>query len=99
MDETTSSDDAEHSKPDPDIIEAALARAKAAPGDAVMIGDTPYDMEAARRAGVAIIAFRCGGWTDKDLLGAVAIYDGPWDLLRKLEPSVLGAGNPRHATR
>ena len=85
FDGATSSDDAEESKPDPDIVEAALKRAKAAPQDAVMIGDTPYDLEAARRCGVPLIAFRCGGWGDEDLAGAVAIYDGPWDLLAAVE--------------
>ena len=89
MDAITSSDDAASSKPDPDIIQAALKRAKASPGDAVMIGDTPYDVEASRRAGVAIIAFRCGGWSDDDLTGALAIYDGPWHLLATLEDSPL----------
>jgi HAD superfamily hydrolase (TIGR01509 family) len=89
MDETTSSDDAEASKPDPDIIHAALDRAGAQAGDAMMIGDTPYDIDAARRAGVAVIAFRCGGWADADLEGAVAIYDGPWDLLAQLDDSPL----------
>jgi phosphoglycolate phosphatase-like HAD superfamily hydrolase len=57
-----------------------------------MIGDTPYDVEAAGRAEVAIIAFRCGGWTDEDLKGAIAIYDGPWDLLERLDESPLGGG-------
>jgi HAD superfamily hydrolase (TIGR01509 family) len=89
MDAETSSDDAEESKPDPDIIEAALRRAGAAAGDAIMIGDTPYDIEAAERSGVAVIAFRCGGWTDPDLRGAAAIYDGPWDLLARLDESPL----------
>lgn len=89
MDDTTSSDDAEHSKPDPDIIHAALQRAKAAPTEAVMIGDTPYDIEAAQRAGVAVIAFRCGGWDADDLKGAIAVYDGPSDLLRNLAQSPL----------
>jgi phosphoglycolate phosphatase-like HAD superfamily hydrolase len=83
MDAATSSDDAEESKPAPDIIEAALKRAKAAPSEAIMIGDTPYDVEAARRAGVAIIAFRSGGWSDADLAGAIAIYDGPWQLFEQ----------------
>jgi HAD superfamily hydrolase (TIGR01509 family) len=83
----TSSDDAEESKPDPDIIEAALKQAHAAPGEAVMVGDTPYDVEAATRAGVATIAFRCGGWRDEELTGAIAIYDGPWDLLARLDES------------
>jgi HAD superfamily hydrolase (TIGR01509 family) len=92
MDDATSSDDAEESKPDPDIVQAALARASARPGEAVMIGDTPYDVQAAGRAGVASIAFRCGGWRDPDLAGAVAIYDGPWDLLARLDESPLGRG-------
>ena len=90
MDATTSSDDAANSKPDPDIVRAALKRANASPTDAVMIGDTPYDIEASLRAGVEIIAFRCGGWTDDHLKGAVAIYDGPWDLLSRLSNSPLG---------
>jgi HAD superfamily hydrolase (TIGR01509 family) len=89
MDAATSSDDAEQSKPDTDIIVAALRRAKATAAEAVMIGDTPYDMEAASRAGVRAIGFRCGGWTDADLRGAIAIYDGPWDLLARIEESPL----------
>ena len=89
LDAATSSDDAEESKPDPDIVHAALKRAKAGPEDAVMIGDTPYDVEAAARAGVAAVAFRCGGWGDEDLRGAVAIYEGPWDLLARLDDSPL----------
>jgi HAD superfamily hydrolase (TIGR01509 family) len=89
MDDTTSSDDAEESKPAPDIIDAALRRAKASPAEAIMIGDTPYDIEAARRAGVKTIAFRSGGWSDADLKGAIAIYDGPWDLLHSLTSSAL----------
>jgi len=80
----TSSDDADRSKPDPDIVQAALARAGTPPGGAVMIGDTPYDIEAARRAGVDCIALRCGGWWhDRDLTGAIAIADDPHDLLGK----------------
>ena len=85
----TSSDDAEESKPDPDIVQAALKRAKARPEEAIMIGDTPYDIEAASRTRVRAIAFRCGGWSDADLKGAVAIYDGPDDLLAKLSESPL----------
>jgi HAD superfamily hydrolase (TIGR01509 family) len=89
MDEATSSDDAEASKPDPDIVHAALDRARARAGDAIMIGDTPYDVDAAGRAGVPVIAFRCGGWADADLNGAIAVYDGPWDLLARLDDSPL----------
>ena len=89
MDDATSSDDAEESKPAPDIIQAALKRAKASPDEAIMIGDTPYDIEAAQRAGVRTIAFRSGGWSDADLQGAIEIYDGPWDLLASLASSAL----------
>lgn len=79
----TSKDDAEESKPDPDIVIAALDQADARPEFTVMVGDTPYDIEAARRAGIATIALRCGGhWTDADLAGAIEIYDDPAALLR-----------------
>jgi phosphoglycolate phosphatase-like HAD superfamily hydrolase len=57
--------------------------------DAIMVGDTPYDVEAARGAGLDCVAFRCGGWTDGDLVGAVAVYDGPQDLLQQLDRSPL----------
>ena len=91
MDAWTSSDDAEQSKPAPDIIHAALQQADAEPTQAVMIGDTPYDVAAARSAGVRVIAFRSGGWLDPDLNGAIEIYDGPWDLLERIDHSVLAA--------
>lgn len=80
----TTSDDAERSKPDPDIIEAALQLSGASARRAVMVGDTPYDIEAARRAGVETIALRCGGWADEDLRGAVAIFDDPAELLERM---------------
>jgi phosphoglycolate phosphatase-like HAD superfamily hydrolase len=83
----TSSGDAENSKPDPDILHAALARAQLEPDDACMLGDTPYDVQAAKRAGVPIVALRCGGWRDADLVGAVAIYDDPARLLIEYEDS------------
>ncbi|MGD9765525.1 MAG: HAD family hydrolase [Candidatus Binatia bacterium] len=82
IDTATSSDDAERSKPDPDIVVAALRRARLEVHRAVMIGDTPYDVEAATRVGLRIVGLRSGGWSDDDLRGAVAIYDHPLDLLR-----------------
>ena len=87
--DSASGDDAEQSKPEPDIIQAALEKIDAAAADALMIGDTPYDIEAAARAGVRTIAFRCGGWDDSALKGAVAIYDGPWELLARLDESLV----------
>jgi len=89
FDDMTSSDDAEQSKPEPDIVHAALKKAGAPAREAVMIGDTPYDVEAAGRAGVAIIALRCGGWSDPDLKGAAAIYNDPADLLARIDSSPL----------
>jgi HAD superfamily hydrolase (TIGR01509 family) len=90
VDDTSSADDVEASKPEPDVVTAALKKIDAKPDAAVMLGDTPYDVEAAQRAGVSIIAVRCGGWTDQDLRGAVAVYDHPADLLAHYDESLLG---------
>ena len=92
VEEATTSDDAERSKPDPDILVAALEKSGASPDRAVMVGDTPYDIEAATRTGLATIAFRCGGWDDGRLQGAIAIYDDPGDLLRRLDQSPFYVG-------
>jgi HAD superfamily hydrolase (TIGR01509 family) len=89
IEKKTSGDDVERSKPDPDVVTAALRKLGCAPHEAVMIGDTPYDIEAARAAGVPCIAFRSGGWGDAALAGAVAIHDGPLALLHELETSAL----------
>jgi haloacid dehalogenase superfamily, subfamily IA, variant 1 with third motif having Dx(3-4)D or Dx(3-4)E len=89
IEEKTSSDDADNSKPDPDIVKAALDSADLSADEALMLGDTPYDIEAATRAGVKVIAFRCGGWDDAELAGAMAIYDGPADLLAHYDESPL----------
>jgi len=89
-DYAASKDDAERSKPDPDIVQAALGRLALPLADVVMVGDTPYDVEAATRAGIRAIAFRCGGgWTDADFAGSAAIYDGPADLLAYLDESPI----------
>jgi HAD superfamily hydrolase (TIGR01509 family) len=89
FDAIVTSDDADRSKPDPDLVSAALARLELAPGEVVLIGDTPYDIAAARRADVDTIAFRCGGSPDEALTGAVAVHDGPADLLAHLGRSRL----------
>lgn len=88
------SDDADRSKPDPDLVQAALEKLGVHKREAIMIGDTPYDIAAAARAGVATIAFRSGGWSDRDLDGAIAIYDGPQDLGSRLDRSPLALGVP-----
>ena len=88
--DATSSSDAERSKPDPDIIHAAVTKAQASPGACVMLGDTPYDVEAARKGGVSIIALRCGGWGDDALAGAAEVYDDPKALLHGYHESLIG---------
>ena len=90
IEEAATASDAERSKPDPDIVHAAIERSEAAPGEILMIGDTPYDVEAATRAGIGIIAVRSGGWTDADLRGARAIYDDPADILARYDESPIG---------
>ena len=94
IEKRTSSADVDHSKPDPDIIEVALARAGCAPHEAMMLGDTPYDVESARKAGVSTIAVRSGGWSDEDLRGAVAIFDNVADLFRSFDDSPLVRARP-----
>ena len=89
MEEKATASDAKRSKPDPDIIHAAIEESGISPSELVMIGDTPYDIEAAIRAHVAPIGFRSGGWTDEELKGAVEIYDGPADLLQHYESSLI----------
>ena len=88
----SSADDADRSKPDPDIVQAALRMSGSLAAHSVMVGDTPYDVEAAARARVPSIALRCGGWwSDEALRGATAIYDDPAALLARLEESPIGA--------
>ena len=87
----TTSDDADQSKPAPDLVQAALKQGKLEPGQAIMLGDTPYDIQAANAAGVSMIALRCGGFDDAQLLGALAIYNNPADLLAQFERSPLAS--------
>ena len=79
VDVTTSSDDVEESKPAPDIFEIVLKKLKIEGADAVAIGDTPYDAEAAGKAKIATIGVLCGGFTESSLrqAGCVEVYPGP----------------------
>jgi HAD superfamily hydrolase (TIGR01509 family) len=95
LDAETSSSNAEHSKPSPDIFEAALAQLPGvSPDEAVVIGDTPYDAEAAGKAGIRTIGMLCGGFPEQALrdAGCIAIYRDPAHLLEEYEASLLGAG-------
>lgn len=84
VDDMTTSDDAEKSKPHPDIFDAALRLLDGVPANATLVvGDTPYDVEAAAKAGLRTIGVLCGGFSAADLreAGAVIIYRDPADLL------------------
>jgi HAD superfamily hydrolase (TIGR01509 family) len=89
MDETVTHDDVDRSKPDPDIVATALARVSLRPEQAMLVGDTPYDVEAALRARVPPIGVRSGGWRDNDLHGAVAVFDDVSELCAHLDDVLL----------
>jgi HAD superfamily hydrolase (TIGR01509 family) len=88
----TSSDDAERSKPHPDIFRAALQRlGSIRPAEVIVVGDTPHDAEAAGRAGLRTIGVLCGGFPEDELraAGCVAVYRDPQDLLDRYDVSPL----------
>lgn len=96
----TSSDDVENSKPDPDVIHAAMAKLHhVTPEETIMVGDTPYDAVAAANAGVRTIGVLCGGWSEQELreAGCIAAYRDPSDLLVHYSRSPLGARQERVA--
>ncbi len=89
VDGWTTSDDVDASKPDPDLVEVALE--KVGGGSAVMVGDTPWDVEAARRAGLETICVLSGGFSEAELreAGAEAIHSSVDELRRRLDGSLL----------
>ncbi|MGE5538140.1 MAG: HAD family hydrolase [Gemmatimonas sp.] len=92
VDGEVSGDDVEHSKPYPDVFQAALGRAAPlAAAEAMAIGDSPYDAEAAGRAGLATIGILAGGFPEADLrrAGCIAVYRSPADLLEQFDRSPL----------
>ena len=98
LDTETASDDAEKSKPHPDIFVAAMNRLGGVqPSDCMVVGDSPYDAEAATTAGIRSIGFLSGGFEEKDLqqAGFETIYSGAWDLFAKYEQSVFHREAPR----
>lgn len=92
VDEVVTHSHASASKPEPDILRLALDRIQCPPAEALMIGDTPYDIEAAARTGVATVALRCGGFSNQDLAGALAVYDDPEALAIDLDRVIATAG-------
>ena len=96
IDRETSSDDAEKSKPHPDIFEAALGRLGLDVGEAIAVGDSPYDAQAAGKIGLRTIGVLCGGFPEQDLraAGCFEIYRDPADLLAQFDRSAIGADAP-----
>jgi HAD superfamily hydrolase (TIGR01509 family) len=89
IEEKSSSKDVKNSKPDPDIMLVTMEKIGLPADEVVMLGDTPYDIESARKVGVGTIALRCGGWQDRDLAKALAIYTDTADLLSHYDTSPL----------
>jgi HAD superfamily hydrolase (TIGR01549 family) len=92
LDAGTSSDDVDKGKPEPDVFLAALDRLGSIKArDVLVVGDTPYDAEAASRAGMQTIGLLCGGCAPEKLLaaGCIALYRDPADLLEKYEDSPI----------
>lgn len=90
---TTSGGEVENTKPSPDIFSTALAKLKDVTTEEVMVvGDSPYDVEAARKIGISTVALRSGGFADELLrnAGAIAIYDDVAALLSDYANSPLG---------
>ncbi|MEU5665585.1 HAD family hydrolase [Streptomyces longwoodensis] len=92
VDDWTTSADVEASKPAPDLLHVALEKLGASPGaPSVMVGDSVWDVEAAKRAGMPAIVVRSGGFGDDELreAGAIALYDTPGDLAKALDDTPL----------
>ena len=91
IEESSSADDAKKSKPHPDIFEATLKKLGLPASDVLALGDTPYDAEAAGKAGIWTIGVTTGGWSEGELLGAgcIEVYKDVADLLDKFDQSAL----------
>ena len=91
-DDWTSSADVQETKPAPDIVHSALEKIGGEASDAVMIGDTPWDVEAAEKAGVPTVAVLTGGFSEAELrdAGAIAVYDSIRALRSGLADTPLG---------
>jgi HAD superfamily hydrolase (TIGR01509 family) len=92
LDLVISAKDVDQTKPDPQVFQLALERAGLEPSRAVAVGDTVWDVEAARKTGLRCVCVTCGGIGRQELeaAGAAAIYEDPQDLLANLDTSPLG---------
>ena len=87
----TTKSDVDESKPRPDVFLAALNLLGTPAEETIVVGDTPYDVQAAKNASLRTIGLRCGGFPEDELraFGAIAIYDDPADLLESYQRSPL----------
>ena len=92
VEKAATSSDAKRSKPAPDIFAAALEKAGTSTEDAIAMGDTPYDAEAAGKLGISIIGLTCGGWKASDLLaaGCAQVFRDPQHLFSEFDRSIFG---------
>lgn len=91
VEEDSSADDAKRSKPHPDIFEATLKKLRVQAKEALALGDTPYDAEAAGKAGVWTVGVTTGGWSEKELMdaGCVEVWKDVGELLENFERSAF----------
>lgn len=91
VDVKTTSDHVAHSKPSADVFIAALHRLSLRSDEAIAVGDTPYDIEAAKKIELPVIGVSCGGFSEQILRdeGAAAIFRDPIDLLENYNRSPL----------
>ena len=91
IDEQATADDTERAKPHPDIFTAALGKLGLPPTECLALGDTPYDAEAAGKAGIRTLGVMTGGWSRQELLdaGCIAVDENAADLLAHFEESPL----------
>lgn len=82
---TTSKEDAESSKPSPEIFEAAVERLKCDPARTLAVGDTPYDILAAHRVPVAVAAVLTGGFSREMLMKAEFLFDHIASIPKELD--------------
>jgi HAD superfamily hydrolase (TIGR01509 family) len=100
LDEATSADDVDRAKPHPDVFSAALKRLRLQAKDCIAVGDTPYDAEAAGKAGLRTIGVETGGWTHHELIdaGCVEVYASVAELLERIDESAIALEGLRAAT-
>jgi phosphoglycolate phosphatase-like HAD superfamily hydrolase len=98
VDWATTADDAERSKPFPDVFEACIEGLGVSPGEAVAVGDSPFDAQSAVRAGLATVGVLSGGFSERALeaAGCIAIYQDVAEILSRLDASPLA---PEPASR